>query len=112
MGLTINYEQLAKKAKLVKRSDKSGRRKKFHPRSANPTPEIPQPQTAAHLSKLEVPVGVKRYYLSIPSGKQKQAWDAQCKWDSSIRRWYVDDPEFLSDFTAWKPSLVNSKAVA
>lgn len=63
------------------------------------------PSKPAHLSTLPIPEGVKRYYLKVPRDRQRQAKDAGCKWDSSVRRWYIDNP-LLADFTAWQPTLL------
>ena len=113
MGLTTNYKALAAKAPR-KLSESVGQKiRRAHQKTATWIPEAPpaQPVRPSINSRLHLPAGTKRYSLSVPSGRWtfKQAFDAGCRFDHSIGRWYIDNPVVLSDFTAWKPSLVQAK---
>ena len=113
MGMTINYQALAAKAPTKRQLRRAQERRQIVQKTLNQNDGkfVPVPQTPYHLSSLLVPPGTKRYYLSVPSGQRsfKQAFDAGCRWDKSIRRWFIDNPAVLSDFIAWKPSLVQAK---
>jgi len=108
MGLTTDYRRLAASA------PKKARHKSF----ADPTPPrdkallIEQCAVGkpAHLSQLVPPLGVARYYLRVPASKYQHALKAGCRWDTSIHRLYIDNPNPLSDFAAWKPSLYRPPA--
>ena len=102
MGMTCDYAKLAAR---------SPRALGLRPRK----PRLPvytklrfddlSPAQAAHLSKLSLSAGSKRYYLRVPREKFDQAKNAGCQWDKSISRWYIDNPKFLADFANWKPAL-------
>ena len=113
MALTTNYKSLAAKAPGRKSLSVSQQIRREHQRTAawTPEPEPGRPSRPYIESRLHLPAGTKRYYLSVPSGRRtfKQAFDAGCRFDHSIGRWYIDNPVVLSDFTAWKPSLVQAK---
>ncbi len=55
---------------------------------------------------LVVPDGVRRYYLRVPAHSNHIAAAAGCHYDSHAGRWYIDNPQRIEDFAAWKPSRV------
>jgi hypothetical protein len=109
MSITINYDRLAQSSPkaLGLRANKP---KPLDPKFSKVHANI-QAVTAAHKSTLPVPAGTKRYYLTVPWGKEEKARAAGCKLDHSIHRWYIDNPQFVTDFANWRPSLVAPKSV-
>lgn len=49
----------------------------------------------------------KRYALSVPPSRYDTAKAAGCQWDAKNRFWYIDNPERIADFSAWRPVLLN-----
>lgn len=104
MSLTVDYAYLAKiapgkpkQSRRPKRRKGAGKKKHAAWLKAEHDRIFP---------KLSAPPGTLRYYLTVPRNRIEQAMNAGCKYNPASKRWYVDNPQNLAHFTAWRPSRV------